>query len=264
MTKKLFQLFSASVLAILLLGGCRTLSPEVTQVNTIDSLLAGVYDGDMTLGELKRHGDFGIGTFDRLDGEMILYQGVVYQIRADGRAVTPPDQLTTPFAAVTRFQPERNITLSGPNTYADVRRLIDQAVPNQNIFAAVLISGDFAAMHTRSVPAQNKPYRPLAEVTRTQPEFHLQNVTGTVVGFRLPPYVKGLNVPGYHLHFLSADKTCGGHILDFQMEAGQISLGTAHQFRMLLPNPHGGFAAADLSRDRAGELQKVESAIHAK
>lgn len=263
MAKKLLQLFTASILAILLFGGCRIMPPEITQVNTIDSLLAGVYDGDMTLGDLKKHGDFGIGTFDRLDGEMMMYQGVVYQIRADGRAITPPDQLTTPFAAVTRFQPEKSIALSSPKTYADVCRLIDVAVPNQNIFAAVLITGDFATMHTRSVPAQNKPYRPLAEVTRTQPEFHLENLSGTIVGFRLPAYVKGLNVPGYHLHFLSEDKTCGGHILDFQLLAGQISLGTAHQFRMLLPNPDGDFAAADLSRDRAGELHKVESAIHA-
>ena len=263
MTGKFRHCVVGSFLALLLLGGCRSLPPEITQVNTIDSLLAGVYDGAMTLGELKKHGDFGIGTFDRLDGEMMLYQGKVYQIRADGKVATPPDRLTTPFAAATRFQPEKSIALATPNTYAEICRLIDQAVPNQNIFAAIQITGAFAAMHTRSVPAQDKPYRPLAEVTKTQPEFHMKNLSGTIVGFRLPPYVKGINVPGYHLHFLSADKTCGGHILDFQLNFGIISFSSVNQFRMLLPDPHGDFAAVDLSRDRGGELQKVESAVHA-
>jgi acetolactate decarboxylase len=261
MTGKRFILNAFGLVAAALLVGCAAARPEITQVNTIDSLLAGVYDGAMTLGELKTHGDFGIGTFDRLDGEMLLDRGVVYQIRADGQVYLPDDRVRTPFAAVTWFAPDRTLAVKGPYSYAELCALIDRAAPNQNSFAAIRITGDFAAVHTRSVPAQSKPYRPLAEVTKTQPEFHLSHLRGTVVGFRLPAYVKGINVPGYHLHFLSADLRQGGHILGLQLNSGTVEIGEISRFRMILPEPDGAFAAVDLSRDRGRELHAVESAI---
>ena len=50
------------------------------------ALLDGIYDGEMTIGELLGKGNFGIGTFDALDGEMIILDGVCYQLRGDGTA----------------------------------------------------------------------------------------------------------------------------------------------------------------------------------
>lgn len=248
-----------SALALMVLAGCAAQPAAITQFNTIDSLLAGVYDGSESLDSLRRSGDFGIGTFDRLDGEMALIDGVFYQVRADGRVVRPAGTLKTPFASVLFFRPELECEdVSGD--YAAVRRLIDGLAPNQNIFVAVLIRGEFTSVHTRSVPAQEKPYRPLAEVTRSQPEFHLKNVRGTVVGFRLPAYVKGINVPGYHLHFIADDASGGGHILGFELERGRVALQTVYQLTLVLPRDSAAFAAADLGRDRGAELKNVESA----
>ncbi len=234
-------------------------APEgITQVATIDALLAGVYDGEMTLDALGRYGDFGIGTFDRLDGEMVLLHGVFYQVRGDGKVYRPSLQTKTPFASVMVWPKETvTTTVDAPLDYEALCRKIDALAPNANIPVAVRLTGKFFGVRTRSVPAQEKPYRPLAEVTKAQPEFELGDITGDVVGFRLPPYTRGINVPGYHLHFLSDDKTRGGHLLALRMDSGTITVALAYRFQMILPR-HADFADADLARDRSVELEKVE------
>lgn len=262
--KKFRGLFIA--VGLLLAAGCvsdreKDNSNLVTQIATIDSLLAGVYDGSMSLGELKKHGDFGIGTFDRLDGELLLTDGIVYQIRSDGRVYLPPDSTTTPFASVCFFRQDRMETVQKPLGFQELCSLIDRMAPNRNLFAAIRIRGDFSAVKTRSVPAQNKPYRPLSEVTKTQPEFEIGTVSGTVVGYRLPQYVKGVNVPGYHLHFLSADGRRGGHILNLRLEKGVIEVDELDRFYMILPKQSEDFGKADLGKDRSKELKQVEGSI---
>jgi acetolactate decarboxylase len=113
-------------------------------------------------------------------------------------------------------------------------------------------------MRTRSVPSQSKPYPPLQQVTQNQPEFAMQDVAGTIVGFRSPAYVKGINVPGYHLHFLSDDRSRGGHILNFEVAAARCQVDPLHRFLLRLPESDTGFAETDLARDRSRELQDVE------
>jgi len=251
-------LLGSLLLLTLLAGGCTT-KPAVTQVNTIDSLLAGVYDGSMTLNELKTYGNFGIGTFHRLDGEMVVLDGVVYQVRADGKVYRPDDNLTTPFAAVVFFAPPHKASLTGLDfrKFCDRFDLLDS---NRNSVAALKITGEFASVKVRSVPAQDKPYRPLAEVTKSQPEFTLEHVKGTVVGYRLPPFVKGINVPGYHLHFIDDSRTAGGHILNFELVDGTVEWQECSAFTILLPTGDSAFAAADLTLDRSRELHQAESA----
>lgn len=246
--------------SVLLTAACSSLPPRdtITQTSTIDALLAGAYDGSMTCDDLLLHGDLGIGTFDRLDGEMVLAGGRIYQVKADGKVYTPDKTLTTPFAAVCAFSPDRKVAFDQGSDYAAVQRALDEAVPNPNLFCAVSIRGIFSRMHTRSVPAQEKPYPPLAEVTSNQPEFHLQDIPGQIVGFRCPVWVKGINVPGYHLHFISDDRTVGGHILGFEMAEGRGAVDICHRLLLILPGGDEMFGAADLTRDRAGELEAVE------
>ena len=240
-------------------SGCRTESRnQLTQIAVIDSLMAGVYDGSSTLGELKRYGDFGIGTFDKLDGEMFLLDGTIHQIRSDGSVRIPPDTVTTPFASVLSFHPVRTERLPKRMTYIELCMYLDKLSANANIPLAVRIRGRFTKMHTRSVPLQRKPYPPLFEVARHQPEFHFENVSGDLAGFRLPPFVKGLNVPGWHLHFLTDDRTAGGHVLGLELLDGTVEFAPIYDWHVRLPRSDSGFAEADLTRDRAGELRAVE------
>ena len=195
----------------ILVSGCGT-PPRNTlfQTSTIDALLAGVYDGHISCLRLLKHGDFGIGTFDQLDGEMVVLEGTIYQVKGDGKVYKPDLNGKTPFAAMCDFNPEKTISINTHTDYKRLETLIDEAAPNQNLFYAIRVTGQFRSMKTRSVPAQKKPYPPLKEVTPNQPEFDMNNVFGTIVGFRCPPYVNGINVPGYHLHFISRDRTQGG------------------------------------------------------
>ncbi|MDD5704743.1 MAG: acetolactate decarboxylase [Kiritimatiellae bacterium] len=255
---------SLRALALLLLiaavCGCRTCPDNgITQVATIDALLAGVYGGHLPLSDLRRYGDLGIGTFDRLDGEMVLLDGCFYQVRGDGRIAVPALSERTPFACVTRFEPDRREDLGIAMDLQALQARIDAAVPQPNRFCALKLRGTFQRMRVRSVPAQQPPYRPLAEVTKSQPEFAFEDVRGVLVGFRSPAFVKGVNVPGYHWHFLSDDRTGGGHVLACTLSRGTLEADTRHEWlRVLLPTASADFDNANLLKDRSQELRAAE------
>lgn len=88
-------------------------------------------------------------------------------------------------------------------------------LPSPNIFYALRIEGVFSHVKVRSVPRQEND-RPLVEVAREQPVFEFQDITGTLAGFFTPAFMASLNVSGLHLHFLSADRQQGGHLLECQ------------------------------------------------
>ncbi|MFC2032306.1 acetolactate decarboxylase [Chloroflexota bacterium] len=230
----------------------------LTQVSTIDALLAGVYDGVISCGQLKEYGDFGIGTFEALDGEMIVLEGEIYQVKADGVAYQVPDSLGVPFAAVTFFDSDYKETLSSSIDYAGFQIRMDDIIPSKNIFFAMKLDGSFSYVKTRSVPKQEKPYPVLAEVAERQPVFEFNNVTGTIIGFRCPDYVEGINVPGYHLHFLTSDGKAGGHVLKFTVQQAVIAIDYTSGFLMVLPGGESDFHKLDLSQDKQSELEKVE------
>jgi acetolactate decarboxylase len=243
------------------LCGCAVPTPQtrgiVFQTSTIDALMAGVYDGVITCGELKKHGDFGIGTFEGLDGEMVVLDRRIFQIRSDGQVYAVSDDTKTPFANVVFFQPDRTVTLAQPHGLKELKQYLDGLLPSKNLFYAVKIEGTFRRVKTRSVPRQTPPYPPLGEVVKQQAVFEFHQVTGTIVGFRYPGFMSGLNVPGYHLHFLTKDRDTGGHLLDCETEQVQIELGQAPRLSLVLPE-NQAFLQADLSRNRQREVQQVE------
>ncbi len=251
---------------ILLVAGCsgdcdqeaNIYEETFTQVSTIDAILNGIYDGVISYGELKEYGDFGIGTFQGLDGEMIALDGDFYQIKADGVAYAVSDCLTTPFAQMVFFDIDERIDLSDDITYENLDEQIDSSLPTENIFYAIRIEGRFDYIKTRSVPGQTKPYPPLVEVTANQPTFEFNNVEGTIVGFRSPPYMDGVGVPGYHLHFLTEDAKAGGHILEIDVSEATAYLDYTPDFFMILPGEGSDFYQVDLSKDRGEELEQAE------
>ncbi len=252
---KRLLLTTAVIAVISLCSGCAEFD-KITQTSTIDALLDGVYDGDMTCGELLRNGDFGIGTFDGLDGEMIVRGGKVYQIKSDGKVYRPALNTKTPFATVCNFRLDSEFAIPATD-YEGVKAVIDKKNSNQNVFVAIEITGTFKYIKTRSVPAQQKPYQPLAEIAKKQPTFEMTNINGTIVGFRSPGFVKGINVPGYHFHFLSDDLTRGGHVLDFEIDSGNCKIDICNKFLLILPTDDK-LKNIDLTRDKSAELKTVE------
>jgi len=229
----------------------------IFQTSTIGALMEGVYDGNFTYGELKRHGDFGLGTLNGLDGEMIGLGGVFYQVRSDGKVSVVPDGAMTPFAAVTFFEPDRSLTLAKPLTCNELENYIETLFPSKNIFYAIKVDGSFDYIKTRSVPRQKKPFPPLTEVVKHQSYFEFNDIKGTMGGFWFPAYVKDINVAGFHLHFITEDRQAGGHVLDCTVSSVKIEIDYSRDLDLSLPET-SGFYNADLTEPGGSDVSSVE------
>jgi len=229
----------------------------LTQVSTIDAILNGLYDGVITYGDLKEYGDFGIGTFEGLDGEMVAVDGDFYQIKADGVAYPVDDDMTAPFACVLFFDADCGLPVWEGMNYTQFQDYLEGSIKEKNIFHAVKMEGTFGYVKTRSVPGQEKPYPPLVEVTANQPTFEFHDIKGTIVGFYCPDYVEGLNVPGYHLHFITEDRTAGGHVLEFDINDAELSVDYTSELHIILPNTEE-FNSLDLTKSKKEELEEAE------
>ncbi|HEU5104226.1 MAG TPA: acetolactate decarboxylase [Solirubrobacterales bacterium] len=185
------------------------------QASTIGALLEGAFEGDLSFAELAEHGDLGLGTLNHLDGEMIALDGEFFRADVEGRLHRVAPEERTPFAVVTDFEPEIDQVLDGGVlSHEELLARIDELVPPGASSCAVRLDGRFELVRARSVPRQEPPYRPLTEVVADQHVFELEDVEGSMIGFRFPSYVEGIEVGGYHLHFASADRSRGGHVLD--------------------------------------------------
>ncbi len=252
-----FMAVSIVALSLLLLTGCHSKSGQITQVSTINALMGGAYQGQMACGTLLQYGNYGIGTFDGLDGEMIILDGIIYQVKGDGKVYRPSARLTTPFACVVDFKPKSPTDLK-PCDYQQFTKYFDALYPDRHLFYAIKIEGNFKQVVTRSIPRQNPPYNYLVEVAKQQCVFKLKNVNGIIFGFRCPEFLKGLNVPGYHLHFITRDGTRGGHILSFMLKSGKIQSDSYNVFKMILPENTKLLKNIDLAKDRTREIEQVE------
>ena len=210
-------------------------SREIFQYSTLEALLGGVYDGEVTIGELLTHGDFGLGTFNSLDGEMIILDGTCYHLRSDGTARVASDTEQTPFAAVTNFHPQTTLTVDTPSTYHQLDALVSEQIPSRNLTHAIRVTGHFSSVKTRTVARQHKPYPTLSEATDGQAEETFTDITGTLAGYLSPSYEQGITVAGYHLHFLDDSRTHGGHCLDFTLVTGAVAIDTITALHLSLP-----------------------------
>jgi acetolactate decarboxylase len=227
------------------------------QTSTIEGLLEGKYDGDVNFAELEERGDFGLGTLNALDGEMIALEGNFYQVRADGRAYEIDKQTRTPFAVVTFFEPRLFRILTTPLDYEAFVVYLDRLVSGETSCYAVCVDGWFDYVKTRSVPRQHKPYPPLAKVVQHQPTFELHDVQGSLVAFRFPSYAQGLNVAGYHFHFITADRSAGGHVLNFRLAHGELRIDREADLRLELPSGVG-LPVPDSTAAKGEVLDRIE------
>ncbi len=231
---------------------------NIFQVSVIRATVEGLYDGVMTFGDLKDRGDFGIGTFERLDGELVALDGEFYQLMADGTARVAEDSMKTPLATVTYFDADKNLSIDEEMNFSELESYLDKHIPTKNIFYAIRIDGTFDYIKTRAVPAQEKPYPPLAEAVKEQTTLEFNDMEGTIVGFRYPDFAQGLGLPGYHMHFITFDRSSGGHLLDCTVKNASISIDEISGLEMALPEDQD-FNMADLSDDKREELETAES-----
>lgn len=209
------------------------------QGSTIEALLAGNYDGMATVKKIKSEGNMGLGTFARLDGEMIILDGNVYKVAKDGKVTLQDDNVQSPFYAVTSFDPDitKKIT-KNDLTLESLKKEMDQLRTRNDLPYAIIIKGKFKAIKVRSVGPYEPPFPLLSEAVKEQSVFEYTEVSGRLVGFWLPSYMGNTNAAGYHLHFLSDDLQKGGHVLDLVISNGEISLDETPSFHIeFVPYP---------------------------
>jgi len=223
----------------------------------VNALVEGIYEEKIPLQELKRHGDFGLGTFNHLDGEMVLLDGQVYQICGNGQVnrITD-DSVLTPFAAVTFYHPLSHENLAKEMPYESFLDWLGALLPSPNIFYAIRIDGTFSRMRARSVPRQEN-YRPLAEAATGQSLFHWQDIQGTLAGFFTPSFLPSVSVPGLHLHFLSDDHGRGGHLLECVPTEVRVGVQMIYHLELSLPSSLD-YLTWDFRRDIGADLHKAE------
>lgn len=222
------------------------------QHGTLAQLVPGLLEGTTTIGELRRHGDTAIGTGEGLDGELIMLDGHAWKVGADGQAIEVPDDFTLPFATVHRaafqFQCARDdIGLE------DLNARIVEANGRANTFFSVIVRGRFSFMKTRAVVKQKAPYPPLEAVADRQAMFLAHDVTGTMLGYFTPPMFNGAAVAGFHEHFLSDDRSMGGHILDAVLEHGEVLSQVFDTLVQHLPVDDPEYRRHDFGGDRIAE-----------
>ena len=231
---------------------------EIFQTSTMRALLDGVYEGNVSIRELLRHGNFGLGTFNSLDGEMLVLDGVCHQLRDDGSATVADLDELTPFAVVTAFHPNHTIEVSEPCDRAELKTLIDESLRSANLMVAVRVAGDFSLMRTRTVTKQQRPYRPFTEATQDQREVTFADVTGTLAGFRMPDYEQGISVAGYHSHFIDEDRHHGGHALDYRLVRGTVEISVRSELHLSLQRTPQFLRANLDGADIDGQIRQTE------
>jgi acetolactate decarboxylase len=223
------------------------------------AFIGGLYDAYYPYHKLLQHGDFGLGAPDKLDGELLVLNGKLYQTQASGKTFQIPDTGRTPFSVVNFFHADKVLKTSGKMDKTQLYAYLDSVLPNQNGIYAIRIKGSFNAIKTRAFPpVTKKPYVPLAALLPLQQLFDFSNVSGDLVGYRIPGYMEGPNITGYHFHFLSDDKKGGGHIIDLLTNGVTIEIDYLDSFTVDIPQTKD-FNNFDFKKDRREEVRQVEN-----
>lgn len=258
-------------LALLMLTGCAASTENQTtedlnresvyQVSLLQGLTDGDFEGSVTIGELKNHGDTGIGTFNGLNGELIMLDGTVYQAAGDGSVNILPDTETIPFSNVTFFDEDETESVESVGSFEELLNILNTKVKEmgENNFYMVRINGTFDEMNVRSEYGQTEPYKTITEaLAADQTFFDYANINGTMVGLYCPVYMSELNSAGWHFHFISEDKTKGGHVLGVKVNKAVIGYDKTEEFNMHLPSS-AHFEGIDFSKDRSADVKKAET-----
>jgi acetolactate decarboxylase len=226
------------------------------QVSTSAALVEGIYQGAVRVSRLLEHGDFGLGTFTDLDGEMVVLDGVCYQVEATGAIAPVQGERLIPYAVVTQFSSSFRKKHQTVPTFDDLVRVCDQLRDSDNVFYAFRVDGRFHAVKTRVVKPVPKGTG-LKTAASGQQEFRFEELRGTLVGIWSPAFAGSFTVPGYHFHFLSEDRQHGGHVLDCRASEVEIDGCAINEMHVSLPETED-FLKADLTRDPQADLTTAE------
>jgi acetolactate decarboxylase len=226
------------LMPVLLLMGCSSGEKDIIfHYSVLKALDNGVLEGNMKIGDLKKKGDFGLGTFNKMDGEMIILDGVVYRVSPEGKIIQQDDQTLVPYSVVTFYHQDDTMALRAETDYPLLKAYVAARIPSQNLFYAFLIKGEFDYIKCGGANIQEKPYdKSLVQMLSDRPRYEGRNIKGTLVGFWCPAYIGDINTSGFHLHFISDDHTLGGHLMEFKAKSLEIGYDIKSDYKISLPD----------------------------
>ncbi|MDD3225686.1 MAG: acetolactate decarboxylase [Clostridium sp.] len=235
---------------------------EFYQVSTLNAIMLGNFDGTIDVKELLEHGNEGIGTFEGLDGEMIVLDGKAYNGKANGKAEEYDGEKRVAFATVAKFSENaKSYVLKNIDTIKQLKiklnEIIDEKYKDINAFYILKAEVEANYVKVRSCCKQQKPYKTLLEVSKNQVEHEYKNLNGYLLAVWCPKYVDGLNMPGWHIHFLSKDKSKGGHMLEISVKNVDLKIEDKRDYKIILPS-NEEFKNLDLGADLKKDTEKVE------
>ncbi len=200
------------------------------------ALVNKIYDGNLTIKEAKAHGDIGLGSYNGVDGELIMIDGILYQVPSSGEVKLPNDTMLIPYLNATFFDKEFSFDINDRVSYDSLRKKIERHFPSRNFFYAFKIHGEFDSLKLGSLQRQERPYQQgLDSLLPKRPTFNHKNISGIMVGFYCPDFIGDINVTGFHLHFLSDDKKVGGHVMEFTGKNFKVDMDKLTSYRFVLP-----------------------------
>ncbi|SNR77043.1 acetolactate decarboxylase [Lutibacter agarilyticus] len=175
-----------------------------------------IYDGTLKASELKERGTIGLGSYNALEGELVMLDGILYEALGDGSVIVVNDTTKIAYANAAFYKEDVAFKFEDTYNYEDLRKELNLQTGSKNFFYAFKIHGTFQKLKLGGVPKQEKPYTEGLDVLiPNRPVFDKENITGTMVGFYCPEFIGKINVTGYHLHFVSDDKKSAGHVMEF-------------------------------------------------
>lgn len=227
---------------------------HIYQFSLLNALMDGVSETGIPVSKLAGKGNQGLGTFARMNGELLFLDGKIYQLQAEGnvREAGPSEQI--PFAVSTQFEAHKTSELALQSKDA-----IDEALNGfndhaKNLFMNYRIHGHFEYLKCRTVRGQSYKGEPLSELGKKQSVEEYSDVTGTIIGFRTPKNWQGFGVAGEHLHFINDERTAGGHVLEVKAKKVTMKMAVASDVHVELPTTED-FNAAKLVTDDEGVKQ---------
>lgn len=236
-------------------------SNKLYQVSTLQALALGYTRPVVTVRELLKNGDIGLGTFEDVDGEMIILDGVCYQAKQDGSIVRSQDSAGVPFAVAGSVKYGKKIKMEDMKDIEAIKTELTLSIDldfSLNSIHAARIDGWFEKIHARAGAPYRSQHVTLKNIlSKTQKEFCFEKLYGTLVCVYFPDYMDGINASGWHLHFLSEDKKFGGHVFEASMSAGDCLLQKMDRIDIQLPND-AAFDTYSLKEASKDEIKEVE------
>ncbi|KAA2240570.1 acetolactate decarboxylase [Chitinophaga agrisoli] len=268
---RLVHIFSAIPLAVFLLSAGKPVSndnPHSRRTDTTHNhlftvgiggaLIGGLYDGIYPYRDLKQHGDFGLGAPDKLDGELMVFKGKIYQTQSSGKTFEVDDRQQTSFCMVNFFQPDITLTPARSMNKTELFQYLDSVLTNVNGMYAIHINGRFSHIKTRAFPpVKEHQHTPLAQMLGLQHFFEFNNAQGDLIGYRLPFFMDNTNISGYHFHFLSDNKEAGGHIIDLTTDHITIEIDLLDSYTIQVPAT-SDYQHFDFKTNREEDIKSVE------